>query len=66
MNTIASILFTIALLYATAWSVGLELSMFQWYRRRRRGRWAKLQGRIAGYRWVRVTDQCRERIDEQY
>jgi hypothetical protein len=42
------------------------VSGFRWYRRWRGGRWARATGMLWGYRWVRVTPECRERVDEDW
>ena len=36
------------------------------YRKLRGGRWGKVTGYMWGWRWVRVTDECVERVDEDY
>jgi len=40
------------------------MSYFQWWRRLRGGRWAKVTGLIFGYRWIRVNPECVEHVDE--
>ena len=40
------------------------LSSFQWYRRMRGGRWAKVTGYFWGQRWIRLGPECRERGTE--
>ncbi len=42
------------------------MSHFQWWRRLRGGRWGAVTGYFWGKRWVRVTDECVERIDEDW
>lgn len=42
------------------------LSYFRWYRRMRGGRWGRVGGWFWGWRYVRVTDACRERIHEDW
>jgi hypothetical protein len=42
------------------------VSAFRWYRRWRGGRWARVAGMLWGHRWVRVTDGCLERVDEEW
>ncbi len=42
------------------------MSFFQWYRMLRGGRWAKVTGWLWGKRWVRVSDECVERVDEDW
>jgi hypothetical protein len=39
---------------------------FQFYRKLRGGRWARVTGFLWGFRWIRVTSECVERIDEEY
>lgn len=39
---------------------------FRWYRKFRGGRWARVTGWFFGKRWVRVPDDCRERVDEDW
>ena len=42
------------------------LGNFKWYRRLRGGRWAKVTGWLWGKRWVRVPQECVERVDEDW
>lgn len=42
------------------------MNSFQWYRKWRGGRWAKVTGYFFRYRWVRVPDECVERVDEDW
>lgn len=42
------------------------LENFLWYRRMRRGRWARVTRLFYGKRWVRVGEECVERVDEDY
>ncbi len=42
------------------------VSGFRSYRRFRGGRWGKVTGLMWGSRWVRVTPECLDRIDEDY
>lgn len=38
----------------------------RWWRRLRGGRWARVTGWFWGQRWVRVSDACVERVDEDW
>lgn len=38
----------------------------RWWRRLRGGRWAQVTGHLWGKRWVRVTDECVERCEEDW
>lgn len=42
------------------------MSAFRWYRRWRGGRWARVTGYLWGHRWVRVSNECLERVDEDW
>jgi len=42
------------------------LANFQWYRRLRGGRWARVCGWFWGKRWVWVPHECVERVDEDW
>jgi hypothetical protein len=42
------------------------ISHLKCYRRWRGGRWAKVNGLIWGHNWIRVTQECVERVDEDY
>lgn len=42
------------------------ISRFKCYRRWRGGRWARVTGLLWGRNWVRVSDACVERVDENY
>lgn len=42
------------------------LSSFQWYRKMRGGRWAKVTGLMWGKRWVHLSPECVERDDENW
>jgi hypothetical protein len=42
------------------------LSRFRRYRRWRGGKWARVTGMFWGQNWVRVTNECVERVDEDY
>jgi hypothetical protein len=42
------------------------LGRFQWYRRWRGGKWALTTGWFWGKNWVRVPDNCVERVDEEW
>ncbi len=42
------------------------LTQFRWYRRLQGGRWSTVCGMFWGRRWVRVSDACLERIDEDW
>lgn len=44
----------------------MMFSHFQWWRRLRGGRWAKVTGWLWGFRWIRVGPECVERVDESY
>ena len=41
------------------------LSDFQWWRQLRGGRWSRVTGYF-GTRWVKVSDECVERVDEDW
>jgi hypothetical protein len=42
------------------------ISHFRCYRRSRGGRWASVTGLMWGRNWIRVSDACVERADEDY
>lgn len=42
------------------------LSSFRWYRKLRGGRWAQVTGYMWGKRWIQVSDECVERVDEDW
>lgn len=42
------------------------LGNFEWYRRWRGGRWARVSSLFSGPSWVRVTPECVERVDEDW
>lgn len=42
------------------------LSYFKWYRKWRGGRWAKITGLMFNVKWIKVSDACVERCDEDY
>lgn len=42
------------------------MNRFRWYRRARGGRWARVGGLLWGRRWIRVSDDCIERVDEDW
>ena len=42
------------------------LGQFKWYRRWRGGRWGKVTGLMWGHNWIRVGDECLDRVDEDY
>jgi hypothetical protein len=41
------------------------LARFRWYRRRRGGKWARTTGFFWPH-WIRVPDECVERVDEHW
>lgn len=38
----------------------------QWYRRLRGGKWARVTGWLWGCRWIRVSADCVELVDEDW
>jgi len=42
------------------------ISHLKCYRRWRGGRWSKIGGLMWGHNWIRVTQECVERVDEDY
>lgn len=53
------------------WVVGNEYVMpllvsRQWVRRHLGGRWARVTGRFGGTRWVSVSWDCREQVEEDW
>jgi hypothetical protein len=44
----------------------LSLAYFRFYRRWRGGKWARVTGFLSGKRWVRVSCECLEIVEEDY
>lgn len=42
------------------------MSRFRWYRRLRGGLWARVPGRLWGWRWVRLHPPSAQHADEDY
>lgn len=42
------------------------LNRFQWFRRYKGGKWAKVSGLIFNTRWVQVPPSCVEPVDEKW
>lgn len=56
----------VGLLGSAAFVVWVFLPDSRHYRRWRGGRWARVTGFCWGRRWVRVGDECVERVEEDY
>lgn len=42
------------------------LRLFKWYRRWCGGRWARVSRLHFGEKWIKVSDECVERCEEDY
>jgi hypothetical protein len=42
------------------------IERFQWWRRFRRGQWARVTGFLWGKRWIRLPKGCLERAEEDW